>query len=340
MSNSSSITDIVVGSPDFDILESAVVTASLAATLDDPAADLTVFAPTDAAFLSLAHTLGFTGSSETEAFAYLVEALTLLSGGTDPVPLLTDILLYHVAPGSLFATDVLASDSITTLLGSDVEVSGTTLVDGDPDLVDPSIVAVDVTASNGVVHVIDGVLIPVDLLASDGSNDVDFIIAGNAADHISVGRDNDYVDANGSNDFVNGSQGNDVLLGGSGADQLLGGSGNDILRGESGSDDLKGGSGSDLIDGGTGNDKLNGAEGNDVFVFAPHSGKDSISKFTNGQDKVDLSAFGFEDYADFRSEAHVYAHGSSVIVQFEAGDQLTLAGIKMSQIDASDFVLS
>jgi Ca2+-binding RTX toxin-like protein len=149
-----------------------------------------------------------------------------------------------------------------------------------------------------------------------------FIIAGNAADHISVGR------------------GNDVLLGGSGAEKLLGGSENDTLRGESGADDLNGGSGNDLIDGGTGNDKLNGAEGNDVFVFAPHSGKDSISKFTNGQDKVDLSAFGFEDYADFRSEAHVYAHGSSVIVQFEAGDQLTLAGIKMSQIDASDFVLS
>jgi serralysin len=103
--------------------------------LSDPKADLTVFAPTDAAFLRLAQTLGYTGMSETGVFNYLVEGLTLLSGGTDPVPLMTDILLYHVAPGSLFASDLLVSN--TTLLGANVGVAGTMLVDGDPDLTDP-----------------------------------------------------------------------------------------------------------------------------------------------------------------------------------------------------------
>ncbi len=339
MSTSSTITNIVVGSADFDILESAVITAGLAAALDDPTADLTVFAPNDAAFVGLAQTLGFTGTSESEAFAYLVEALTLLSGGSDPVPLLTDILLYHVAPGSLFAADVLAAESITTLLGADVGVSGTTLVDGDQDLTDPNIIAVNVEASNGVVHVIDGVLIPVDVLASDGSNDVDFIISGSKSDRIAVGLDNDYVDANGGGDVVNGGAGNDVIMGGTGADQLIGGSGNDILRGESGADDLRGNQGDDLIDGGAGNDRLSGAQGRDVFVFESGYGRDFVSDFVNGQDKVDLTDYGFESYSEFRDEAHLSGSGNSVVINFEGGEQLTLKGIKLSQIDSSDFIL-
>ncbi len=338
MSTNSTITDIVVASSDFDLLEAALVTAGLDPVLDDPAADLTVFAPTDAAFLGLAQTLGYTGSSETDAFTYIVEALTLLSGGTDPVPLLSDILLYHVAEGSLFAADVLAANSIPTLLGADVGVDGTTLVDGDPDLADPTLIATDIDAVNGVVHVIDGVLIPVDLLASDGSDDVDFIIATDRSDHISVGRDNDLVDANGGNDKVNGGGGNDVILGGTGNDDLKGMQGNDTLRGEDGHDDLRGGQGMDLIAGGTGNDDLTGGKGADVFLFAAGDDKDVIEDFRNGQDRIDLTAYGFDGYHDFRAKADVYAHEKSVIIDLGHGDKITLDGIKLSQIESSDFI--
>jgi uncharacterized surface protein with fasciclin (FAS1) repeats len=334
------ITEIVVASSDFDLLELALTTANLAGVLDDPTGDFTVFAPTDAAFLELAQALGFVGTSESAAFDYTVEALTLLSGGGDPVPLLTDILLYHVAAGSLFAEDVLAADSIPTLLGASVGVDGTTLVDGDPDIADPGIVATDIVAANGVVHVIDGVLIPVDLLVSDGSNDVDFIIGSSRSERLSVGRDNDFVDANAGNDHVNAGAGDDVALGGTGNDTLLGMRGSDTLRGEDGHDVVSGGQGNDVVDGGAGNDHLIGGRGNDVFVFAHGGDKDRIEDFRNGQDKLDLSDFGFVNYHHFQSDAHVYAHGKSVIIDFGGGDKVTLDGMKVSQIDASDFILA
>ena len=117
-------------------------------------AKLTVLAPTDEAFAALGLT------PETIA-------------GVDPGTL-TDVLLYHAAAGKLFAKDVLAADAIETLEGSDIAVT--------PD--DPNnlftddtggtagVVATDLEAANGVVHVIDAVVLPfrlvnlVDLLVS------------------------------------------------------------------------------------------------------------------------------------------------------------------------------
>ena len=157
---------------DFDIL----FNAGLGEALADPEADLTVFAPTDAAFIGAAQALGFEGSDEGEAFAFIVEALTLLGGG-DPIPLLQTVLGYHVVPESLQSAQVLGADSITTLIGAALGVDFAKLVDLEPDLPNAGFEALDIQASNGVVHVIDGVLIPADLLASDGSDDVDFIFA-------------------------------------------------------------------------------------------------------------------------------------------------------------------
>lgn len=215
-----SITDIVAQSgngfddnaSDFDMLLAAVQAAGLAETLDAAGADLTVFAPNDGAFIATAQALGYPLTDEAGAFNFLVNALTLLSRGTDPIPLLTAVLTYHVSAGAKDAEAVLASTTIATLQGTDLTVNGTTLKDADPELPDPNLIATDIMASNGIVHVLDGVLFPVDLLPSDGSNAVDFLIATQGPVAVDLGTDNDYLLTTGQNDLVIGGPGNDVLV--------------------------------------------------------------------------------------------------------------------------------
>lgn len=324
-------------SSDFDLLLNAVTAAGLAGALDDPSANLTVFAPNDAAFLALASALGFKGSTEEAAFGYLVEALTLLSGGNDPIPLLTDILLYHVSQGTLDSTAVLGASQIATLLGTNLGVAGATLVDAEPDIADPNLIATDIHAANGIVHVLDGVLIPADLLQSDGSNDVDFIIAGDGANLISTGRDNDYVDANGGADFVVAGRGNDAVLGGNGRDILLGGSGNDLLKGDAGRDMLYGEGGSDTLNGGTGRDMLFGGAGADVFAFGPGSGHDVIAGFSQG-DRIDLSGYG---YTGFGQIQHLIADtGTATTILLSSHDSIRLRGVEPGELVAADFLFA
>ena len=325
---------------DFDILLNAVTAAGLAGALDDAAADLTVFAPNDAAFLKLANTLGYAGSSELAAFDYLVESLTLLSGGQSPIPLLTNILLYHVAPESLQASQVLGAASINTLLGIDLGVVGTKLVDRDPDVQNPSLIATDIQAANGVVHVIDGVLLPANLLKSDGSNDVNFVIANNASNLISVGRDNDFVDANGGADVVHAGAGNDVVLGGTGSDKLFGGSGNDLLRGDAGHDVIFGGAGADRIFGGAGRDTLAGNAGADVFVFEIGNQRDTIIDFRNGQDRIDLTDQSYTSFEMLLAFADIVETHVGTIIDFGGGERIDLLGVKLSQLDGSDFIFA
>ena len=119
-----------------DTLVAAATAAGLAEGLADCNADpITVFAPTE------------------EAFAALPEDLLTAALG-DPEGLLTDILTYHVVPGIQEASVVTASSSLTTAQGSDISVDGTVL-NGTVN-----IVGADNFACNGVVHVIDSVLIP------------------------------------------------------------------------------------------------------------------------------------------------------------------------------------
>jgi len=167
------ITDIVAASggdfdrngSDYDILLNAVLAAGLEGALANPDAKLTVFAPNDAAFIRTARDLGYEGWSESGAWDFLVSALTGLGGG-DPIPVLTNILLYHVAPGYYGPFKVLFSRSIPTLLdGAEIRPRFITLRDNDPDLRDPRLVlsAINIKADNGVIHTINRVLIPIDI---------------------------------------------------------------------------------------------------------------------------------------------------------------------------------
>lgn len=152
---------------DFDVLLAAVSAAGLVETLDSADLDVTVWAPKDRAFVRTARDLGFQGdiTDEAGAWAFLVEALTAIGGG-DPIPTLTTILLYHVTPDARGVNRVLASAGFPTLANIDIRhFRGTTVLrDKDPDILNPRLIApLNVRASNGVIHVIDRVLIPVDL---------------------------------------------------------------------------------------------------------------------------------------------------------------------------------
>lgn len=317
---------------DFDILLAAVQAAGLADTLNSDGIDVTVFAPTDAAFIELAQTLGYDGIGEEGAWTYLAGALTLLGGG-DPVPLLTEILKYHVGTESLQASQVLTSDEITALQGGTIGVDGITLTDKEPDVQDPQIAAVDLQASNGVVHAIDGVLLPADLLPSDGSNDVDFIIGDDRRSTVFTGADSDLVSGLGGNDKIFAGAGNDIVLGGDGRDKLFGGSGNDMLSGGTGKDHIFGGWGDDTIDGGAGRDKLIGGWGADTFVFAAGSGKDKIIGFESGRDKIDLSAYEFTGYEEIAAQIDKGFFRTEI--DLGDGDRIHILG---GRVEADDFI--
>ncbi|MCH2230747.1 MAG: fasciclin domain-containing protein [Crocinitomicaceae bacterium] len=121
----------------FTSLTAAVVKAELLPALTDPLGTYTVFAPTDAAFDNLAANLG-----------------TDLAGVL-ALPNLADVLLYHVL-GSVNVASSLSNGNVPTLEGSDVIIT----VAGGVMVNDANVTLADVTSDNGVVHVIDKVLLP------------------------------------------------------------------------------------------------------------------------------------------------------------------------------------
>lgn len=143
---SDTILEIAAGTDDFSILAEVVLFAGLDEVLDGRR-QLTVFAPTNQAFIDLLDALGITAEE------LLVE---------ENKGLVTEILLYHVAPGKRFAKSVLASGRVNTLLEEFAYVkteNGNALI-GNDTYGFATILATDVFASNGVVHVIDSVLLP------------------------------------------------------------------------------------------------------------------------------------------------------------------------------------
>tara|TARA_S200000501_G_scaffold364525_1_gene396847 strand:- start:587 stop:1498 length:912 start_codon:yes stop_codon:yes gene_type:complete len=130
------VVDIIVGSEDHNTLETAVIAAGLVDALSGEG-PFTVFAPTDDAFDAL---------PEGTLDAVLAD-----------MDLLTSILTHHVASGSVMSTDLSDGMMVTTLNGTELMVS----INDNGVMIDNAMVTVaNIMADNGVVHVIDAVLIP------------------------------------------------------------------------------------------------------------------------------------------------------------------------------------
>ncbi|MBX9833375.1 MAG: fasciclin domain-containing protein [Burkholderiaceae bacterium] len=127
--------------PDFSILVEAVVAAGLVSTLQG-AGPFTVFAPTNAAFAALLTELGVTKEA-------------LLANKA----LLTSVLTYHVVPARVLKAEVPLNTAIATVQGQTFTISSS-LVITDQNARTSNIVAADVFTSNGVIHVVDKVILP------------------------------------------------------------------------------------------------------------------------------------------------------------------------------------
>ena len=142
---------------DYDLLIAAVTATGLAPTLDDESQRFTVFAPNDRAFQRLVRDLTGSGSLPSEQ-----EALDAVLA-TFSAEQITDILLYHVVAGRVLGPlQVLFAGKLTMANGGVVKPRLFRLVDETPALRDPRLVlrAIDIRATNGVIHTIDRVLVP------------------------------------------------------------------------------------------------------------------------------------------------------------------------------------
>jgi transforming growth factor-beta-induced protein len=130
------IVETAVAAGQFNTLAQLLTSAGLVETLQGPG-PFTVFAPTDAAFAK-------------------VPQSTLNALLADPAKL-REVLLYHVVPGRVLAQDVVRLSSAQTAAGKPVRIR---VMGSDVYVNESKVIATDVMASNGVIHVIDSVLIP------------------------------------------------------------------------------------------------------------------------------------------------------------------------------------
>jgi uncharacterized surface protein with fasciclin (FAS1) repeats len=134
------IVDTAVAAGSFKTLVTAVKAAGLVDTLKSKG-PFTVFAPND------------------DAFAKLPEGT--VEGLLKDIPKLTEILKYHVVNGAVPAADVAVHKNITTLQGQDVKVDAAKWhLHKNPKINDANVLKADVMTDNGVIHVIDKVLLP------------------------------------------------------------------------------------------------------------------------------------------------------------------------------------
>ena len=132
------IVDTAVEAGQFETLVAAVQAADLVDTLKSEG-PFTVFAPTD------------------EAFAALPDGTVEDLLKPENKETLQAVLTYHVVPGKIMAADAMAADSATTVQGQDITI---TTMDGSVMIDDATVISADIGASNGVIHVIDSVLMP------------------------------------------------------------------------------------------------------------------------------------------------------------------------------------
>lgn len=206
-----------------------------------------------------------------------------------------------------------------------------------------------------------------------GGDGDDRVNGADGNDDLGGGQGQDTINGGTGNDSLWGAEGNDLMRGGGGEDNIGGGDGNDQISGQSGNDSLSGHSGNDMIDGGAGDDTISGGDGQDTieggagadllqdwegsatrdtFVFASgDSGltegtMDVVQGFDEGQDKVDLTAFGplsFVGDAAFSGNRAEVRFDGEILQIDEDGDGVADMAVKFewaSDLDAGDLILA
>lgn len=133
------IVDTIIARGNFNTLVTAIQEAGLTDTLKGPG-PFTVFAPTD------------------EAFARIPQANldALLNNTTE----LTDVLMYHIARGELTSENLIGQDSLETMGGQNLTITA----NGNVMVNNANVIEADIEATNGVVHVVDAVLTPAQVI--------------------------------------------------------------------------------------------------------------------------------------------------------------------------------
>ncbi|WP_168797817.1 Calx-beta domain-containing protein [Aliishimia ponticola] len=177
----------------------------------------------------------------------------------------------------------------------------------------------------------------------------DFLYGGNGTDYLYGGFDSDYLDGGANDDFLRGNRGGDTIDGGGGDDDIRGGGNGDVLNGGYGDDYILGEGGGDYISGGAGDDTLFGGFGGgvfdgqrDTFIFASSAdgagGFDRIRDWEDGIDRLDLSAFDFDNFAaDVLSLAS--NAGTAMRINFGGGDVIYIDNFQVADFNASDVIL-
>jgi Ca2+-binding RTX toxin-like protein len=256
----------------------------------------------------------------------------IITVGRDAAGHLTANVPVTDASASLIGISGEHSIEVRDLSGTDVnqvaiDLAHTTGGDGQPDRV-----TLDGTASNDTLSVSQ----------SGSAVTVNGVAAQLSIDHADANQDSLAIDAGAGNDVIDASAMPAssiglVVNGGDGHDVLQGSAGNDVLRGGAGDDVLIGGAGNDVLDGGAGNNVLIGGAGDDIFM----NGEVLIQDFQAGagtEDQLDLK--GVAGATDFASVlAHAHDVGGNAVLDFGAGEHMTLEHVAVASLHADDFLL-
>lgn len=138
-----------------------------------------------------------------------------------------------------------------------------------------------------------------------------------------------------------GNGGKNKITGDAGRDEINGKGGNDTIKGLGGNDVLKGGGGKDKIFVGKGVDKAIGGAGKDQFVFAKKDGKkNTVNDFDNGQDKLNLKAFGYTNKTQALAEfTDAGGANNNKVIFNDKGTKIVIKGIDLDQLGASDILI-
>lgn len=184
--------------------------------------------------------------------------------------------------------------------------------------------------------------------ATGGDGD-DTLVGNGVGNQLSGQGGNDFLTGGAGKDFLFGGDGRDELIGNKGNDRLKAGSGDDELSGGNGKDKMFGGAGDDILNGGKGKDKLTGGSGDDVltgnsgadsFIFSDGSGSDTITDFEagdDGRDIIDVTDFGFADFADLMSNISDTSDGAAV--KLDGNDDVILENVARADLVEDDFLI-